>query len=197
MGTRHLIAVRHEGDWRIAQYGQWDGYPEGQGIDVLNFCRNNIDTVFEEKLRNCRFISQEEEREAWIACGADLKDGFVSMDVANKFHKKFPLLSRDLGADVLKRVYASEGEVYLRNTLEFAKNSLFCEWAYVIDLDEDVLEVYNGFNKKPVKGRFASNTSNEDGYYPVSLLHTFDFNELPSNEEFIEILNSYFTDNDD
>jgi hypothetical protein len=35
MGTRHLIAVQLGGEYRVAQYGQWDGYPDSAGIDVL------------------------------------------------------------------------------------------------------------------------------------------------------------------
>jgi hypothetical protein len=39
----------------------------------------------------------------------------------------------------------------------FLVDSLFCEWAYIINLDENVLEIYRGFNKEPSdKGRYAS-----------------------------------------
>ena len=38
MGTRHLIAVMADGKYQVAQYGQWDGYPSGQGVSVLTFC---------------------------------------------------------------------------------------------------------------------------------------------------------------
>lgn len=37
MGTRHLIAAVIDGEYKIAQYGQWDGDPEGQGLTVLDF----------------------------------------------------------------------------------------------------------------------------------------------------------------
>jgi len=37
MGTRHLICVVKGKEYIVAQYGQWDGYPTGQGIGVLNF----------------------------------------------------------------------------------------------------------------------------------------------------------------
>ena len=40
MGTRHLIAVHKDGKYPIAQYGQWDGYPTGQGVRVLAFCQD-------------------------------------------------------------------------------------------------------------------------------------------------------------
>jgi hypothetical protein len=37
MGTRHLIAAKIDGVYKLAQYGQWDGYPDGQGVAVLDF----------------------------------------------------------------------------------------------------------------------------------------------------------------
>jgi len=37
MGTRNLTMVISDGKTKIAQYGQWDGYPSGQGADILAF----------------------------------------------------------------------------------------------------------------------------------------------------------------
>jgi hypothetical protein len=37
MGTRHLIKVIYNKETKVAQYGQWDGYPDGQGLTILNF----------------------------------------------------------------------------------------------------------------------------------------------------------------
>ena len=37
MGTQNLTSVWFEGKYRIAQYGQFDGYPSGQGLTVLHF----------------------------------------------------------------------------------------------------------------------------------------------------------------
>ena len=42
MGTRHLTCVVKDGDYKVAQYGQWDGYPSGQGIDILTFLREEL-----------------------------------------------------------------------------------------------------------------------------------------------------------
>ena len=64
MGTRNLTAVIVNGEHKIAQYGQWDGYPEGAGKEIFYFLKkiikgNKID-VFKEKISECRFITQKE-----------------------------------------------------------------------------------------------------------------------------------------
>jgi hypothetical protein len=40
MGTRHLTMVVSNNETKVAQYGQWDGYPEGQGVTILTFLRS-------------------------------------------------------------------------------------------------------------------------------------------------------------
>ena len=40
MGTRHFVGVIADGKYKIAQYGQFDGYIEGQGATVLEFLSN-------------------------------------------------------------------------------------------------------------------------------------------------------------
>lgn len=61
----------------------------------------------------------------------------------------------------------------------FLTDSLFCEYAYIINLDDGVLEYYVGFNKQPIlNGRFANAEPNESGYYPVSLIKTYALADL-------------------
>ena len=50
MGTRHLICAHKDGKYPIAQYGQWDGYPEGQGVDVLSFLHSPLVPALEKNL---------------------------------------------------------------------------------------------------------------------------------------------------
>ena len=41
MGTRNLtMVINQKGEKKVAQYGQWDGYPSGVGVSVLNFLKN-------------------------------------------------------------------------------------------------------------------------------------------------------------
>jgi len=39
MGTRGLTSVIYKNETKIAQYGQWDHYPAGQGATVLKFLK--------------------------------------------------------------------------------------------------------------------------------------------------------------
>ena len=46
MGTRNLTKVINEqGEVVVAQYGQWDGYPSGQGVNALNAIFYYLDEI--------------------------------------------------------------------------------------------------------------------------------------------------------
>jgi hypothetical protein len=62
MGTRSLICVFYKGRFVIAQYTQFDGYPEGegQGMKILNFLLDsaNIERL-KDGLQHVITLSQE------------------------------------------------------------------------------------------------------------------------------------------
>lgn len=195
MGTRNLTCVVSGGEYKLAQYGQWDGYPGGQGLTALCFarewlCDELLIDVFRLKLDSVRFATEDEQKRLWADIGATGE--FVSMKQSDEMDKRHPYFSRDNGAGILEMVRKSSGEVLTRNDIEFASDSLFCEWAYVIDLDRRVLEAYRGFNTKPVPAgeRFAEfprrptrDGANSD-YYPIRLAGTWPLNALPSDDAF-------------
>ena len=60
----------------------------------------------------------------------------------------YPSLSRDTGAKILDIIYDSTGEVPLIDNKSFLDDGLFCEYAYVINFDENALICYkNGRNE--------------------------------------------------
>lgn len=73
--------------------------------------------------------------------------------------------------------------------LDFLYDSLFCEYAYIINLDSQMLEFYEGFNQNPnANGRYAKfKSDNDDVYYGVELIQ-----EIPLSE-----INNYETYEDD
>lgn len=189
MGTRNLTLVQLNGAYKVAQYGQWDGYPSGNGLIVLNFLKNHDLEIFCDKVKHAHLITEEELINYWSELGVDVrKEKFISMDLSDQFKALHPSLNRDMGADILEYIYTNEGRIDLENSLDFAKNSLFCEWAYVIDLDNNTFEVYEGFNKMALseKDRFYFNGYSSDGYFPIKLKKSYDLNNLPNEETFLE-----------
>lgn len=198
MGTRHLTAVMYNGEYKVAQYGQWDGYPEGQGINILKFLTNEFNRdKFIQQLSSVDWVTDKMLNTRWLEFGHDREhgDGFVSCEISDKFDKKYPELSRNTGSNILPMIQNHNGILYLQNSIDFASDSLYCEWAYVVDLDNNLFEVYEGFNEEPLpEGQRFSNFPLKtycikDKYYPVKHRVTYNFDSLPSEEDFLKFFN--------
>lgn len=174
MGTRSLIVVYdQQGKHRIAQYSQWDGYPAGQGKTVLEFLKDEgaVRMLRNYRLDGCRFLTEAEIE----------KIGLEKNPIEQR-----PQLSRNLGADIL-HLAATVDKLALVDSIQFAADSLFCEWAYVISFKDNVFEVYKGFNKLEPEGRFKDfKTEDDSEYRPVTLIKTYDIGNLPSLGQFVK-----------
>ena len=185
-----------DGQTRVAQYGQWDGYPEGQGSTVLEFLSSMDRPLFEQKVRASRFITDEEHDAAWKKIG--VVGDWATQEQGEKFLQMYPAMDRDHGAEILQFICANNDGVVLRDSSSFGLESLFCEWAYVIDLDKNVLEFYRGLNTDPAAdtGRFAALKTSDytpheayDGkcaYHPVRLVKVYPLDALPTVDQLIE-----------
>ena len=143
MGTRNLTCVYVDGEYRVAQYCQWDGYPSGQGKTVYNFLKKRSPNKLAKQVRkNTRLITDDEIDEMNKSVGAT--NGWITMDQSDELKRRYPNMHRDTGAGILEMIYNSKTPVAVRNDIEFVENGLSCEWVYVIDLDDNTLEVYTG-----------------------------------------------------
>lgn len=182
--------------YNVAQYGQWDGYPGGQGIDALKFLRDRMDhQLFTAKRRAVRVLTHREIVASWEAAGAEPGEVWITMSVADKHEELFPQLSRNTGAGILELIQNSPDGLGVDNDLKFAGDSLMCEWAYVVDLDTNRFEVYKGFNKTPLteKDRFyylpMPERSTIDGtqFHQCKMIASFDLLNLPSDGDFLDV----------
>ncbi|KAK5936828.1 hypothetical protein PMZ80_010947 [Knufia obscura] len=250
MGTRNVILVWYRGKWQIAQYTQWDGFPEGQGIRIVRFLQNKVhpdqtsaDKVDERHMvaeessaasdsqvddataaqpkdnvaalkaalnRDILYTPTEEQMEEWwadakvVSAEAEaIKDRIrtnqkqmSSEEVGEEMERHqlmdalvaplmivVPSMSRDCGSRILSLVACAKERVPVKLEVEFVVDSM-CEWAYVVDLDEDVLEVYHGTQgSNEGKGRFDdANFVVEGGCRPF-MAKRYRFGELAGMTE--------------
>lgn len=193
MGTRNLTMVVCDGKMKVAQYGQWDGYPDGQGVTILNFLSNkeNI-TKLKDKLKCVRFL-EPKGKDKELVESYDKNAPVWSNDPDNRTEEQKSwfenYINRDIAGEILEKIANSErSEIILRDHSGFIKDSLFCEWAYLVDLDKNTFEVYEGYQKEklPEDQRFYS-VETKDGYYPCKMVQTFNLDNLPNTDLFLRM----------
>lgn len=145
MGTRHRQAVINSvGELKIQQYGQWDGYPEGQGVDILNYLNNSNINKYQDELNKIPIVTEEELEE---------------VDKDENWKENYPYLSRDCGARIHQMI--EDGLVKFVDHVDEHEAKLWCEGFYTIDFQKGVfISEYNGeivevkLNKLPTKEEY-------------------------------------------
>jgi hypothetical protein len=139
MGTRNLTVVKNlEGITKIAQYGQWDGYPQYSGIQALEFLRDKVnrDNLLVE-LQNVEFIDEQEADSIYEGFDHDSND-------PTKYLNAYPGLHRDTGIGILRVVANSMNTIKTIDNSEFANDTLFCEGIYEVDFSTNkFISTYN------------------------------------------------------
>lgn len=178
MGTRGLYGIRKNGIDK-ATYNHFDSYPEGLGKDIVKFCANNsIDRL--ERFFNSIEIVDENSKPTIEQINDCLTAGYTDLSVSTKNVDDWYCLLRNLQGnfDEYQKCIYSNRKVYMTDGIGFIKDSLFCEYAYIINLDDNVLEFYVGFQKEPQEGNRYGATNFYSGYYPCKLVATFPLDDL-------------------
>jgi hypothetical protein len=186
MGTRHLICVILDGKHRVAQYGQFDGYLGGVGVEVADFIHNNDMERFKERIKNTKYLSVAEINKVKENFGIDTSKNGIPMDQYNAFGKQFPAFVRETSSDILHLIM--DGTItQLEDTYDFGYDGLFCEFCYIINLDSNELEIYFGNNGRLKKTeRFYTKAPQRSHdkktiYYPVKMHKSIPFADCSVN----------------
>jgi len=122
MGTRHFqTVINKEGEVKIAQYGQWDGYPDGQGKSILEYLKSGDLTKYQSELDKVPLINDEQRK---------------LVDETPEWTKVYPYLSRDCGSRIHKMI--EDGEVKFVVHTDEDEALQWCEGFYTIDFKENV-----------------------------------------------------------
>lgn len=174
MGTRNLTKVVMNGDVWVAQYGQWDGYPEGQGITAFNFVKNQENLwALEMGLQRVYYPTQDELEAMFKPFEDGSMPGMMTFESGKAFGEMYPSLTRDTCAGILQVIAESKDAMPLQLDTEFENDTLFCEGMYEVNLDTKVFISYFGHN--------------EDGSWDYVVAVPFSEAASMSNEEYLAL----------
>ena len=176
MGTRGIVGFRENGNDHLV-YNHFDSYPDCLGQIMVDFARTKAaknPTLYKEMASAMRDISGTTPTEIDIQRCKD----FTDLGVSNQSTDDWYCLLRDTQGDPEAILKCGLYEAYD----DFIKDSLFCEYAYVINFDTGMLEFYEGFQNEPHdSGRYATSEPNGSEYYPCRLVGEFPFDDIPDD----------------
>lgn len=166
MGTRGAFGFIINEQEKIA-YNHFDSYPEGKGVEVLRWLREaDLDDV-RKRVADLLVVDPD---------SSPTPEDIERLKQYANMHVGGPMSGTPLGeASWYQLLRETQGDLTLTlraGVMEdghlFPLDSLFCEWAYIVDLDKNRFEIYEGFQKKlPKKGRWKgrpTKTEDEQAY---------------------------------
>jgi hypothetical protein len=181
MGTRGMIGVRINGQDK-AHYKQFDCYPTAQGVELLAQLRQIHKEHgwgwLKEHAAVLRCVTTET-----IATPEEIETfkQYANTKVSSQQITEWYVLLRELQGELYTTLKAG----VILDQHKFIVDSLFCEWAYLVNVDEMTIEIYKGFQKEPhSKGRYTTKEPDEE-YYPCALVATYKLDDLPTDSVFL------------
>jgi len=178
MGTRGAMGFRIDGQDKVT-YNHWDSYPSGLGIEILEEVSKMSIEEMTKIARNIVLITDREQPPTPEQKEA-LKS-YTNLGVGEQSDDDWYCVLRNAQGGLSS--WLNHGLTYMIDSQDFLKDSLFCEYAYIVNLDEMVFEFYKGFNKVPGSGRYGmlerirfQETDNK--YYGVALAATIHLDAL-------------------
>ena len=176
MSTRGAVGFRVRGIDKIT-YNHSSSDPESLGESIVRWCRDVDDwksvkkAVMDMKKAKSQSPTDDELLDLCIRLGKEYPSTSL----------KWYNLLRDTQGDPSSIIEAK----YYIDYKEFLMESLFCEWAYIINLDNMELEIYEGYQKiKHARGRYTvgrGRVPGGNGFFPVALVGEFDLLNIPGD----------------
>lgn len=147
MGTRGYIGIKKDNVLK-GMYNHFDSYPTGLGISVIEdinkIKKENRIKVLNETFDYIQLVNDDIEPTDQIIKECETA-GVVNLGVSNQDLKDWYCLLRETQMNF--SIYLNKKIPYMLDGNDFLKDELFCEWAYIIDLDENLLKVYTDGDK--------------------------------------------------
>jgi hypothetical protein len=187
MGTRNMTMVINQlGETKVAQYGQWDGYPSGVGAGLLELLKNaEAFSKLKENLSKVRFIDEEGQDKDFVE-SYNKNAPEWSNDPDNRTPEQIEWWgkygTRDLAYRVLYNIAEStEDEILIFNREETAKEDGWVDFSYVVNLQDNTFSVYELLDKPVIKVYNLSELPDENDF--IKEIETLVYGEPEADEE--------------
>ncbi len=193
MGTRGLSGFKYKNQYYL-MYNQYDSYPESLGNAVIEFIKhvvkfNRIGTLKRNVSKlikvNNDIIPTPEQIIKYTK--------YSNTGVSEQSLLDWYCLLYDLhGEKILYEILNGNVE-HFDDSEDFGKNSLFCEYAYIMNLDSMEVDFYKGFQKsgqksnhfgeKPYINTRSNGTKYISEYYPIKKVGSIEFLRIFYNSD--------------
>jgi len=178
MSTRGVFGVLVDGQTK-AVYNHSDSYPQGLGVNVLRACsRMREPEQYKIAKRHARAVNMVHPN--GLPTNEQLRMiGVINTGLPGTMTWETALKGAEhIGpADI---IWGTAG-TFVCDSSEFLGDALFCEWAYIVNFDECVVEVHVGGNRDwSAPGRYVNMPWMEKCEYAgVRHVLSIPFDELP------------------
>jgi len=147
MGTRGLWGFHYKKKDKLT-YNHYDSYPTGLGQIIKEFISSHSIKELEKMATKIKLVEGDS-----VPTPTQIKEckKFANLSVGSQNIADWYCLLRETqgipNAYVTKLQYMIDGKYFI-------KDSLFCEYAYIINLDTKQLEIYLGFQNRQQNNRY-------------------------------------------
>jgi hypothetical protein len=167
MSTRAAYGFIIDGKEKVT-YNHSEGYLDGLGLSLLNQLNGIWLEYLEENVRNVVLVKDEDEVVTDKLILNELKDYIYDI----KGDQTWYSLLRSSQGNIIH--YACDDPLkYMIDGKDFLYDSLYCEYAYIINFDTGMFEFYEGYNKDPnADGRYVKlpEGTKDNGFYGVKFI---------------------------
>lgn len=166
MGTRGAYGYRINCQDKVT-YNHFDSYPDYLGRRVMAYISATPIPEMKEAASRIELVKCESHPTQLLI---ERYKKYADLEVSDHKYEDWYCLLRNCQGDLFAYHHGLRHMVDYR---DFLIDSLFCEWAYIINLDTEKLETYKGLNKDPESpGRYArSSAEDNDSYMGIALIN--------------------------
>jgi len=181
MSTRGAYGFRVDNKDYVT-YNHSDSYPSYLGENILEQTKALLSKYSVEELKDkvaaikLKSGGEKPTKKDILA----LKE-YTDINVGDRSTNDWYCLTRGLQGSLIHHIRSG----YMLDDSNFLLDSVYCEWAYIVNLDDCVFEIYKGFTKQKGSGRYDSIKTKGD--YGVRLIVAYPFDKL-QNLNSVEVL---------